>query len=218
MGAFGCSQGRVDCIRSASSEALEWAKAVVDGVTLDSDNDKECDGVHRKVRTFYHQTFRFFIRRIFVLSCREYWMNLFISNLQKEYINGLFQKAVARQTDIMVQNILGQGIDIHILGLREACLELEGELCELFTDESYAISNCFLLSTSQVCHKNHFQEYIYRTIKHDINRLIRVLFRWPVQPTASWATAQSRQKVTAAPTTHIRMRLSSAYRHSTRRK
>lgn len=72
MGAFGCSQGRVDCIRSASSEALEWAKAVVDGVTLDSDNDKECDGVHRKVRTFYHQTFRFFIRRIFVLSCREY--------------------------------------------------------------------------------------------------------------------------------------------------
>lgn len=73
-----------------------------------------------------------------------------ISGLQKEYINELFQKAVARQTDIMVQNILGQGIDIHILGLRQACIEVNGDLCELFTDESYQISNCFLLSTSQV--------------------------------------------------------------------
>lgn len=71
-------------------------------------------------------------------------------NLQKEHIQELFREAVNRQTDIMVQNILGQGIDIHILGLREACLEESGELCELFTDDSYKISNCFLLSTSQV--------------------------------------------------------------------
>lgn len=63
----------------------------------------------------------------------------------------LFQAAVARQTDIMVMNILGHGVDIPLLGLREACKELNnGELCELFTDESYAISQCFLLSTSQV--------------------------------------------------------------------
>lgn len=51
----------------------------------------------------------------------------------------------------MVANILGNGLDIPLLGLREACKENNnGELCELFTDESYKISQCFLLSTSQV--------------------------------------------------------------------
>jgi hypothetical protein len=50
----------------------------------------------------------------------------------------------------MVQNILGNGIDIPLLGLREASKEVEGEYHELFTDESFKISQCFLLSTSQV--------------------------------------------------------------------
>lgn len=50
----------------------------------------------------------------------------------------------------MVQNILGNGIDIPLLGLREASREVEGDLHELFTDECYKIANCFLLSTSQV--------------------------------------------------------------------
>lgn len=53
----------------------------------------------------------------------------------------------------MVQNILGNGIDIALLGLREACRETNGQLHELFTDETYKIANCFLLSTSQV-HNN----------------------------------------------------------------
>lgn len=71
--------------------------------------------------------------------------------MQKEHLLELFRIAVARQTDIMVQNILGNGIDIPLLGLREACKENNnGELCELFTDEGYKISQCFLLSTSQV--------------------------------------------------------------------
>lgn len=38
-------QGRVDCIRSASTEALEWAKAICQGeganVPLESDNEDE---------------------------------------------------------------------------------------------------------------------------------------------------------------------------------
>lgn len=50
----------------------------------------------------------------------------------------------------MIQNILGQGVDIHLLGLREACHDKDIMLPELFTDESYKISQCFLLSTSQV--------------------------------------------------------------------
>lgn len=62
----------------------------------------------------------------------------------------LFRKAVIRQTDIMVQNILGNGIDIPLLGLREASREVDGDFHELFTDESYKIAQCFMLSTSQV--------------------------------------------------------------------
>lgn len=68
---------------------------------------------------------------------------------QKDHLRELFRCAVARQTEIMVQNILGYGIDIHLLGLREACRE-RGPMHELFTDESFRIANCFLLSTSQV--------------------------------------------------------------------
>lgn len=70
--------------------------------------------------------------------------------MQKDHLRELFRCAVARQTEVMVQNILGHGVDIPLLGLREASREVTGELHELFTDESYAISQCFLLSTSQV--------------------------------------------------------------------
>ena len=62
----------------------------------------------------------------------------------------MFRTAATRQTEIMVQNILGNGIDIPLLGLREASREVEGDFHELFTDECYKIANCFLLSTSQV--------------------------------------------------------------------
>lgn len=47
-------QGRVDCIRSASTEALEWAKAVCQGdgpnVSLDSDSDDKGEAEERKVK------------------------------------------------------------------------------------------------------------------------------------------------------------------------
>jgi choline O-acetyltransferase len=55
-----------------------------------------------------------------------------------------------KQTEIMVDNILGQGIDIHLLGLREMAKDL-GELTpDIFQDEVYRIANHFALSTSQV--------------------------------------------------------------------
>lgn len=69
---------------------------------------------------------------------------------QRDHLRELFRCAVARQTEVMVQNILGHGIDIPLLGLREASREVTGQVHELFTDESYKISQCFLLSTSQV--------------------------------------------------------------------
>lgn len=66
----------------------------------------------------------------------------------------LWSEAVKAQTEEMVDNILGQGIDIHLLGLREAFKETSptasSSLPEIFTDPSYRLANKFLLSTSQV--------------------------------------------------------------------
>lgn len=50
----------------------------------------------------------------------------------------------------MVQNILGEGIDVHLLGLREMAKELGEPVPELFTDDTYRVANHFSLSTSQV--------------------------------------------------------------------
>lgn len=50
----------------------------------------------------------------------------------------------------MVQNILGEGIDVHLLGLREMAKELGEPVPELFTDETFRQANYFALSTSQV--------------------------------------------------------------------
>lgn len=80
-------------------------------------------------------------------------------SFQRENLQELFRSAAARQTEIMVQNILGQGVDIHLLGLREACHDLGEPMPELFTDESYKISQCFLLSTSQVMQLNGMIKY-----------------------------------------------------------
>ncbi|XP_055587299.1 choline O-acetyltransferase isoform X2 [Uranotaenia lowii] len=127
--------GRVDCIRSASMEALEWAKAMCQGeganVTLESDKEEDysCEAANSDSR-------------------------------KKDHLRELFRCAAARQTEVMVQNILGYGIDIHLLGLREASKELNGTVHDLFTDEGYKIANCFLLSTSQVaCSTNSFMGY-----------------------------------------------------------
>ena len=55
-----------------------------------------------------------------------------------------------KQTEIMVENILGQGIDIHLLGLRELAKDLGEPLPDIFQDEAYRTANHFALSTSQV--------------------------------------------------------------------
>lgn len=112
--------GRVDCIRPATPEALEWVAAMA--------QPKEGDDLGNKKVTF----------------------QLVSDEVKLE----LWTKAVKEQTKEMVDNILGQGIDIHLLGLREAARETSptaaSPLPEIFTDESYRIANKFLLSTSQV--------------------------------------------------------------------
>ncbi|OWF36575.1 choline O-acetyltransferase-like [Mizuhopecten yessoensis] len=62
----------------------------------------------------------------------------------------LLRKAMEWQTDIMTQTILGHGVDIHFLGLREIALETERDLPTILKDEVFQISNHFSLSTSQV--------------------------------------------------------------------
>lgn len=66
----------------------------------------------------------------------------------------LWNQAIRQQTEEMVDNILGQGIDVHLLGLREAAKDTSptasSPLPEIFTDETYQLANKFLLSTSQV--------------------------------------------------------------------
>ncbi|KAL6259476.1 hypothetical protein P5V15_009395 [Pogonomyrmex californicus] len=54
----------------------------------------------------------------------------------------------------MNDNIYGQGIDNHLMGLRYAAKEAGEPIPDIFTDEAYAIVNHFALSTSQVTTKN----------------------------------------------------------------
>uniref|UniRef100_A0A4W5KI42 Choline O-acetyltransferase n=1 Tax=Hucho hucho TaxID=62062 RepID=A0A4W5KI42_9TELE len=58
--------------------------------------------------------------------------------------------AINAQTNYTIAAITGMGIDNHLLGLREISQELQVEVPEIFTDETYVASNQFILSTSQV--------------------------------------------------------------------
>ncbi|THD25064.1 Choline O-acetyltransferase [Fasciola hepatica] len=62
----------------------------------------------------------------------------------------LLRKAMDWQTEIMLETILGHGVDNHLLGLRQIALEHGRKLPEIFTDETYMEANRFRLSTSQV--------------------------------------------------------------------
>ncbi|TNN13752.1 Choline O-acetyltransferase [Schistosoma japonicum] len=62
----------------------------------------------------------------------------------------LLRKAMEWQTEIMLETILGHGVDNHLLGLRQIALTHGKELPNIFKDPSYMESNRFRLSTSQV--------------------------------------------------------------------
>uniref|UniRef100_A0AAY3ZTY8 Choline O-acetyltransferase n=1 Tax=Denticeps clupeoides TaxID=299321 RepID=A0AAY3ZTY8_9TELE len=93
-------QGRVDNIRSATPEALAFARAMTD----ERDAEKK----------------------------------------------QLLLDAVKAQADCTALAITGNGIDNHLLGLREIAQEMKLEKPKIFSDESYLVSNQFILSTSQV--------------------------------------------------------------------
>ncbi|KAL2078275.1 hypothetical protein ACEWY4_025960 [Coilia grayii] len=60
------------------------------------------------------------------------------------------QDAIKAQTHYTVLAITGNGIDNHLLGLRELAQELGMDRLDIFKDETYLLSNQFILSTSQV--------------------------------------------------------------------
>ncbi|XP_076636951.1 choline acetyltransferase isoform X1 [Colletes latitarsis] len=122
--------GRVDCIRAASPEALAWAKAMCQGdpetQVANQQNNVPDEGTKRVQFTIYSQ----------------------------ERIKELFDLAVQRQTKEMNDNITGQGIDNHLMGLCYAAKEAGEPVPDIFADEAYGIINHFALSTSQVTTKN----------------------------------------------------------------
>ncbi|VDN22068.1 unnamed protein product [Dibothriocephalus latus] len=74
----------------------------------------------------------------------------FVSGLQTDDCIRLLRAAMDWQTEVMLETILGHGVDNHLLGLREIALQLGRPMPNIFKDQTYAKSNWFRLGTSQV--------------------------------------------------------------------
>ncbi|VDM30497.1 unnamed protein product [Hydatigera taeniaeformis] len=62
----------------------------------------------------------------------------------------LLRAAMDWQTEVMLETILGYGVDIHLLGLQQTALMLGKPMPDIFKDPTYKKANWFRLSTSQV--------------------------------------------------------------------
>ncbi|CDS39538.1 choline O acetyltransferase [Echinococcus multilocularis] len=62
----------------------------------------------------------------------------------------LLRAAMDWQTEVMLETILGYGVDIHLLGLQQTALMLGKLMPSIFEDPTYKKANWFRLSTSQV--------------------------------------------------------------------
>ncbi|KAK1333859.1 hypothetical protein QTO34_006247 [Cnephaeus nilssonii] len=126
-------EGRVDNIRSATPEALRFVKAV-------TDHEAASAGVSREPPLQPALTEQLLTPHVLhVWSC-----------LQDSEKLLLLKSAIRAQTEYTVMAITGMAIDNHLLGLRELARDVCKELPEMFTDETYLMSNRFILSTSQV--------------------------------------------------------------------
>lgn len=84
----------------------------------------------------------------------------------------LFEEAARKQAELMEANILGRGIDNHLLGLREMARETLGELPPFFNDKTYKTMIEFKLSTSQV--RISAPEYLFSTNLKKVNNFKKV--------------------------------------------
>jgi choline O-acetyltransferase len=136
--------GRVDNIRSASSASLAWVKAMADP---DSSVNSQINFLGAK-----------FVDSISILNKKV-----------EEQIR-LFYKAADNQTNVMVKNILGQGIDNHLLGLRQLAKHINIDTAtDVFQDPSFQIVHHFALSTSQV-RIPHYLPLFFQSLPPLINR------------------------------------------------
>jgi choline O-acetyltransferase len=62
----------------------------------------------------------------------------------------LFKKAVQYQTDLMIETILGNGMDCHINTLKTVAIQIGMENIPFIQDESLKTNELFQLSTSQI--------------------------------------------------------------------
>ena len=80
------------------------------------------------------------------------WAKTMLDESQtKDKKKELFRAAITKQTKIMLDNIFAEGLDIPLLGLKNACLEIwPDEKLDLFEDPTFTNSGLFKLSTSQI--------------------------------------------------------------------
>lgn len=62
----------------------------------------------------------------------------------------MFRQAVQYQTDLMIETILGNGMDCHINTLKRVAIQQGMENIEFIQDESLQTNELFQLSTSQI--------------------------------------------------------------------
>jgi carnitine O-octanoyltransferase len=79
--------------------------------------------------------------------CRAMMLSSNVISEEKFY---LFNKAVDKQTTLMVDTILGRAYDCHLMALRNLAEEEGFKAPLLFQDKSYTYNNHIKLLTSQV--------------------------------------------------------------------
>ena len=115
--------GRVDNIRSSHPEALSWVAQMANPAV---DNEGRLAAFKAAIGKQVEGTERRTLQFHFIIRDRS-----------------------PVQTQIMVENITGFGMDIPMLGIREATRALRAEPVALFADGVYTTSNLFQISTSQ---------------------------------------------------------------------
>ncbi|XP_035671417.1 choline O-acetyltransferase-like [Branchiostoma floridae] len=79
------------------------------------------------------------------------WVRAMCSDTVEDYDRmELFKKALKAQRNFTLQALKGQGIDCHLLGLKEMAAMIDMPMPDIFTDEPFDLTNKFVLSTSQV--------------------------------------------------------------------
>ncbi|XP_078659221.1 choline O-acetyltransferase-like isoform X3 [Branchiostoma floridae x Branchiostoma belcheri] len=113
--------------------------------------------LHRRLVSTYESasTRRFQLGRVDNIRAAsieaDNWVRAMCSDNVEDYDRmELFKKALKSQRNFTLQALKGQGIDCHLLGLKEMAAMMDMPMPDIFTDGSFDLTNKFVLSTSQV--------------------------------------------------------------------